>query len=444
MHLSFVIFQLIFHEKIVVLLIAIGTHIRMFYTHHIMSIIAIRKASEKELCENIIKLTGQPEALDKEELKRVLHYGISNGFLVKNGNNYSLSSPQNVHHDDPVVEVDTPDNYNLYETDEAFVKATKPMVDRCFLDQLYTNIRNAVKTNDIAKVFSFRNEMQRIKKVLVPRNYNAVEYQSAVEKYKEFTDELRGFIDNRMLEVREILEDFRDSSVLVTNNDVAEFLINLSGLLLYRNFFDVARIHRNDSQIRLSDDDTSAWDEMSDAINSYFDTNYPNEEHFFDGSIFEWIHLREDGFVILFRDLAMRWCDDITESIKHASDAVVREKFVKFKTIAERTMENVKYIFHDLDDISDVIDEIETVVTLYLHLVNIKNNLLEKKKEILQYIGNGNRCEVNKKHKEVTTMVDAEMEFIDEKASDFEDILGRICWHIFDKINDDVTNFLYH
>lgn len=264
---------------------AIGTHIRMFYAHHIMSSIAIRKASEKELCENIIKLTGQPEALDKEELKRVLHYGISNGFLVKNGNNYSLPSPQNDHHDDRGVEVDTPDS--LYKTDEAPVKATKPMVDRCFLDQLYTNFRNAVKTNDIAKVFCFRNEMQRIKRVLVPRNYNAIEYQSVVEKYKEFTDELHGFIDNRMLEFREILDDFRDSSVLVTNNDEAEFLINLSGLLLYRNFFDFTRHHRNDSQIRLSEDDISAWDEMSDAVNSYFDTNYPNEGNFFDGIIYE-------------------------------------------------------------------------------------------------------------------------------------------------------------
>lgn len=55
------------------------------------------EASEDELFRNFVNSTGHPHELVKKELKRILHYGVSNGFLAKNGNKYLLPSLDNIY-----------------------------------------------------------------------------------------------------------------------------------------------------------------------------------------------------------------------------------------------------------------------------------------------------------------------------------------------------------
>lgn len=95
---------------------------RMLNGRSVMNALAFmqNEATENELCEHIITLTGQPDDLVKQEVKRILHYGINNGFLVKNGKNFSLPSSKNVYHVDNVHFTTQKDN-NVFDENIAVV-----------------------------------------------------------------------------------------------------------------------------------------------------------------------------------------------------------------------------------------------------------------------------------------------------------------------------------
>lgn len=62
--------------------------------NYVISTLLDRKATEKELLKHIVSTTGQPYKLAEQELRRTLNNGLTNGFLMKIGNKYLLSTPQ--------------------------------------------------------------------------------------------------------------------------------------------------------------------------------------------------------------------------------------------------------------------------------------------------------------------------------------------------------------
>lgn len=136
-----------------------------------------------------LKLTRQPEPIVKEEVQKLLQFGI------------------------------------LYVTDEASVKADK--IDLGFIDQLYENSMQASKDDDVAKVFSFRNEIRRIKIKLKPQNYDdddEKEYQSVLDKHNEFSNELNRLIEDRMSDVRETIDYFRQKLLYTLETTMSQSL----------------------------------------------------------------------------------------------------------------------------------------------------------------------------------------------------------------------------
>lgn len=55
------------------------------------------EATESELLEHVTTTSGHPQNVVKQELKRILDFGVSNGFIMKNGNRYLLPRWENVH-----------------------------------------------------------------------------------------------------------------------------------------------------------------------------------------------------------------------------------------------------------------------------------------------------------------------------------------------------------
>lgn len=79
-------------------------------------------ATEREVSNYIIHQTGQPNNLVIEEVKRVLHKGISNGFIVKIGNNYTVPSLEDIYHmdtgedfEDEESDSSSDDDYDMFE-----------------------------------------------------------------------------------------------------------------------------------------------------------------------------------------------------------------------------------------------------------------------------------------------------------------------------------------
>lgn len=55
-------------------------------------------ATESQICDEFIESTGHAQHLVVEEVKRILQSAVNDGFIVKNGNNYTL--PNVTHIDD--------------------------------------------------------------------------------------------------------------------------------------------------------------------------------------------------------------------------------------------------------------------------------------------------------------------------------------------------------
>lgn len=75
-----------------------GDQVKMLNGRYIMNALSFLnyEATENELLRHI-SVTGQPQNLDSEELKRILDYGVINGFIIKNDNKYSLPNLDDVH-----------------------------------------------------------------------------------------------------------------------------------------------------------------------------------------------------------------------------------------------------------------------------------------------------------------------------------------------------------
>lgn len=79
-----------------------GQQIKMFNGQSVMNSLKLMnyRATENELSKHITTCTGQPAELVEQEVKRILDHGISNGFILKNGNDYSLPYFKDVYHID--------------------------------------------------------------------------------------------------------------------------------------------------------------------------------------------------------------------------------------------------------------------------------------------------------------------------------------------------------
>lgn len=131
------------------------------------------------------------------------------------------------------MEVDSVDNYNLYET-----KAPEPkMVHRDLIQQLYDNSIESTKIDDIVSVLGYINEIRRIRKSLHPRNYDTKEYQSLLEIYDQLNDMINIYFEDWMSEVRETLEYFRENVSYVKDHDAVEFVVSLTKLLIVEKRF---------------------------------------------------------------------------------------------------------------------------------------------------------------------------------------------------------------
>lgn len=54
-------------------------------------------ATEREISDYISNYTGQPHNLVTREVNEILHFAVSNGFLVKNGSTFSLPNQNNIY-----------------------------------------------------------------------------------------------------------------------------------------------------------------------------------------------------------------------------------------------------------------------------------------------------------------------------------------------------------
>lgn len=83
--------------------------IKMLNGRYIMNALSFLnyEATENELLKHITQ-TGQN--LDNEELKRILDYGVSNGFIMKNNNKYLLPSLDDVNQIDGPFSSDSEDS----------------------------------------------------------------------------------------------------------------------------------------------------------------------------------------------------------------------------------------------------------------------------------------------------------------------------------------------
>lgn len=91
---------------------------RMQYGQYIMNIISLMEnsATEKELIDHFVTLSGQPEQIIAPDIQEVLQIGVSAGYLERHENNYSVPGYQcNVNNQEPVAY--STFNRGLYLTD---------------------------------------------------------------------------------------------------------------------------------------------------------------------------------------------------------------------------------------------------------------------------------------------------------------------------------------
>lgn len=59
-----------------------------------------RKITEKQILDEFISSTDVPQDLVENELKRILHNGVTSGFIVKTGNRYALAGLEKMYEAD--------------------------------------------------------------------------------------------------------------------------------------------------------------------------------------------------------------------------------------------------------------------------------------------------------------------------------------------------------
>lgn len=263
------------------------------------TILVNKQATKTELCSKIIKLTNQPEAIVEQKVNQLLHFGITKGFIVKSDERYKLPTRKYIFHQanrqaNSKKEMAENNNYNVYVTDDVPVMADEPIMDRRIVDKHYENYILAAKDGDPFNIFNYTKEMQRSKELLQPSNYETDEYQYIVERCDEMIGLGSGYFRKKMSRVRGTLNYFRKNVDRVLALDSVDFMICLTKLLRHKNFFEVARLHKNDNLIRLSDDRIRLWNRMSAAINRYLNTKHPNDH-------LTWTRLSEAQIIIVIR-----------------------------------------------------------------------------------------------------------------------------------------------